>query len=95
MLELLQAQLGDPMRIVMLAALVAIALKERPGLDAWPMILGGAVFVALLLAMMTPGVTPLASIPMGLVANAVMLVPMLGLAAIWLRWRAGRRPPDE
>lgn len=95
MLELLQAQLGDPLRIVMLAALVAIALKERPGLDAWPMILGGAVFVALLLAMLTPGVTPFASVPMGLVANAVMLVPMLGLAAIWLRLRAKRKPPED
>lgn len=95
MFDLLQAQLGDPLRIVMLAALVVIALKERPGLDAWPVILGGAVFVALLLAMLTPGVTPFASIPMGLVANAVMLVPMLGLAAIWLRLRAKRKPPED
>lgn len=88
MLELLQAQLTDPFRIVMLIALVYVWDRNRHGGPSLLPLAAGYVFVAVLLAltMGAPG-QPVPGILAGLVSNAIILAVVLAAWAIWQRLR--------
>lgn len=88
MLHLLQAQLTDPFRIVMLIALVYVWDRNRRGGPSLLPLAAGYVFVAVLLAL-TMG-APDGQVPgilAGLVSNAIILAAVLAAWAIWQRLR--------
>lgn len=86
--DILLIQLTDPFRIVLLAALTLTTVRTA-GDTGWliPLALGAA-FVAVLLptAFGTGEATAPAAIGLGFVANAAILVPLLGGVWLWRRF---------
>jgi hypothetical protein len=88
MLQLLQAQLMDPFRIVMLVALVMVWDRNRGAEGGVLPLLAGYVFVAVLIpfTLGTPG-QQVPGILAGLVSNLILLAVILALWALWQRLR--------
>lgn len=88
--EIIQAQLTDLFRIGLILGLVVTMLRTRAVSGVWLPLAAGAVFVAVIIPVTTGGISgvPLAmQIALGLVANALILVPMGAVA-----WMLTRRP---
>ena len=88
MLQILQAQLTDPFRIVMLIALVMVWDRNRGPEGGILPLVAGYVFVAVLLpstlgapGQLVPGILA------GLISNLIILLFLLGLWLIWQRMR--------
>jgi len=88
MLQILQAQLTDPFRIVMLIALVYVWHRNRgPDGGILPLV-AGYLFVAVLIPATNGTSVPLvAGILMGLIANLIILLVVLGARMIWQHLR--------
>lgn len=88
MLQILEAQLMDPFRIVMLIALVYVWDRNRGQTGGNLPLLAGCVFVAVLLPVTMGGTGPAGpAILVGLIANLVILAVVLGLWMLWQRLR--------
>ncbi|MER2537096.1 MAG: hypothetical protein ABTQ31_18240 [Rhizobiaceae bacterium] len=88
-LEVIQSQLVEPFRIVLLIGLVVTTLRtsEHTG-HAIPLALG-ILFVAVISTMTHDG-DRLTLIATGVVANAILVAVVLALAQMWMRFGRSR-----
>lgn len=89
MLDLIQSQLTEPLRIGLIIGLVITMLRTSAVTgQALPLALG-VVFVAVILPATNPNpaVTMTDAVMAGVVANLVLLVPVLGAAMLYRRFR--------
>lgn len=90
MTELLTAALTDPFRIILLAGLVLTQRRTAAATGVFLPLALGCVFVAVLLPL-TMGFGAAAGLPIaigtGLIANVILLAPMLLVAHLWDRSR--------
>ncbi len=88
--DLVTAAILDPFRIVLLAGLVITQRRTADSTGAVLPLVAGVAFVALIIPM-TMGYDAVAGLPMvgaaGIVANVVLLVPILAVARLWDRFR--------
>jgi hypothetical protein len=84
--EMLTAMLADPFRIVLLAGLVLTQRNTAAVTGRLLPLALGVLFVAVILPMTTLQGMPLVpAIGLGLVANVILLLPILGAFALWDR----------
>lgn len=83
--EIVQSQLVEPFRVVLLIALVATTLRTSAQTGyAIPLALG-VVFVAAMTTMTSDG-DRWTLIAAGIVANAILVAAMMGLVMLWIRY---------
>lgn len=94
--EILTAQLAEPFRIALLIGLVITQRRTQAATGFWVPLAAGIVFVAVILTSVlgspqgAAGSVPMAmSLGAGVVANVLLLVPILGLMALWDRRSGG------
>lgn len=84
--EMLTAMLTDPFRIVLLVGLVLTQRNTAAVTGRLLPLAAGALFVAVILPMTTlKGMPLLPAIGVGVVANVILLLPILGAFALWDR----------
>ncbi|MCA0276322.1 MAG: hypothetical protein LCH86_09985 [Proteobacteria bacterium] len=87
-LDLYLAQLIDPFRIGLLAALLLTAANTAPTLNRWIPIALGVVFVAVLIPYSFGSSEDIAkafAVGMGLISNVTLLAVLLGAKALYTR----------
>jgi threonine/homoserine/homoserine lactone efflux protein len=90
MTDLFLANLIDPFRLVLLAALIATMLRTQANTGTWLPLAVGALFVAVLIPMTLQPVQTLPLwqvIAVGVVANVVLLAVGMGLLTLVQRMR--------
>ncbi len=84
--EILTAQLADPFRIALLIGLVLTQRRTAAATGTWAPLAAGLVFVAVIIPVTMGTAVPLAaSVGLGLVANLILLIPVLAVFALWDR----------
>ena len=84
MLDLINQQLTDPFRIILLIALFSTMLRTRAATGTYLPLAAGAVFVAVILPLtMSKGGDFLTTALAGLVANVTILAMILGVWTIY------------
>jgi hypothetical protein len=88
-LDLIQMQLMDPLRIGLIVGLVITMLRTRAATGTVLPLVAGVVFVAVILPLGNPpvGVSLTQAILAGLVSNGVILAVVLALAEAFRRLR--------
>ena len=82
-------QIGDPLRVVLLAAVIALQPRLEGRLGKIPTLAAGLVLVALLIPLLLPNgnVWFLVAAAIGLVTNAILMGLLLGIWALVRRFR--------
>ena len=84
MLDLVNHQLTDPFRIILLIALFSTMLRTRAATGTYLPLAAGAVFVAVILPLtMAPGGDFLPTVLAGLISNVTILAIILGVWTIY------------
>jgi len=84
MLDLINQQLTDPFRIILLIALFGTMLRTRAATGTYIPLAAGAVFVAVILPLtMSKGGDFMPTVLAGLVANVTILAIILGVWTIY------------
>ncbi|MBN8630020.1 MAG: hypothetical protein J0L76_04095 [Rhodobacterales bacterium] len=87
MLDLIQSQLLDPLRIGLIAALVYTMVRTRAATGTVLPLALGVVFVAVILPVTQGTASPTQAIAAGIVSNLIILGIVLALAMIIRRLR--------
>ena len=87
MLDLVNHQLTDPFRIILLIALFSTMLRTRAATGTYLPLAAGAVFVAVILPL-TMGGDLVPSVLAGLISNVTILAIILG---VWTIYQNARR----
>lgn len=88
-LDLYLAQLIDPFRIGLLAALLVTAANTAPNLNRWIPIALGIVFVAVLIPYSfgtSDDIAKAFAVGVGLISNITLLTVLLGAKALYQRF---------
>jgi hypothetical protein len=84
MLDLINTQLTDPFRIVLLIALFSTMLRTRAATGTYLPLIAGAVFVAVILPLtLSNGGDLITAVLAGIVANVTILAIILGIWTIY------------
>ena len=88
--DLFLSQLSDPFRIGLLIALFITMLRTRAASGTWVPLAAGVLFVAVIIpsTMLTALAQPLWQVvAVGMVSNAIILAVILGVWAVYQRFR--------
>ena len=89
LVDIFITQIGDPLRLILLAGVVALQPRLADRLGKIPTLAAGLVLVALLIPLLLPNdnVWFLVAAAIGVVTNAILMGLLLGIWALVRRFR--------
>lgn len=89
LVDIFITQIGDPLRLILLAGVIALQPRLADRLGKIPTLAAGLVLVALLIPLLLPNgnVWFLVAAAIGLVTNAILMGLLLGIWALVRRFR--------